>query len=66
MLTEGGAIEGNCAIGKLRMPIKPATIKMIAMTQAKMGRSIKKRDMGVTVPCQQRRLRGPSGSSEPV
>src|SRR5258708_36307530 len=40
--TAGGAMLGYCATGRLVMDSAPAIIKMIAMTQAKTGRLIKK------------------------
>ena len=39
--TVGGAISGNCATGRLRMAMTPASIRTIAITHAKMGRSMK-------------------------
>jgi hypothetical protein len=43
----GGAISGNWEIGSVRMASTPVSIRMIAMTHAKMGRSMKKRDMAL-------------------
>ena len=37
---------GYWAIGRLRIASTPASMMMMAMTQAKIGRSMKKRDMG--------------------
>jgi len=37
----GGAMAGYCATGKVMMEITPAIMMTIAMTHAKMGRSIK-------------------------
>ena len=39
--TAGGAMVGNWAIGKERIASVPASIRMIAITQAKIGRSMK-------------------------
>ncbi len=44
-VTAGGAIVGYCAIGSVRTDRNPATMMTMAMTQAKMGRSMKKRAM---------------------
>src|SRR4051794_4459239 len=38
----GGAIAGYCAIGSERMERPPANMMTIAITQAKIGRSMKK------------------------
>jgi hypothetical protein len=46
MLTLGGAMSGYCSTGRVKMPPMPASMMMIAITQAKMGRSMKIRDMG--------------------
>ena len=43
--TEGGAMLGYWATGRLKIDKVPASITMMAMTQAKIGRSMKKRDM---------------------
>ena len=40
--TAGGAMVGYCAMGSLRIASPPAIIKMMASTQAKTGRWIKK------------------------
>ncbi len=42
--TTGGAISGYCAIGKTRIAARPASTMNSAMTTAKMGRSMKKRE----------------------
>src|SRR5512138_3957927 len=39
--TVGGAMAGYCDTGKDRIEIAPAIITMMAMTHAKMGRSMK-------------------------
>ena len=44
MPTEGGAMVGYCAIGSVRMASAPASMITMAMTVAKIGRSMKKRD----------------------
>lgn|GEM_PF-4545335 len=41
----GGAMDGYCEIGRLRMEIPPASMIIMAITHAKTGRSIKKRAM---------------------
>src|SRR5580704_7208114 len=41
----GGAIVGYWAIGKVSTPTMPPSITSMARTQAKIGRSMKKRDM---------------------
>ena len=38
---------GYCSSGSVRMDIAPASMMTMAMTQAKMGRSMKKRAMAV-------------------
>src|SRR3990172_7945185 len=45
MVTVGGAISGYCAIGRMREAISPASVMMIAMTDAKIGRWMKNRDI---------------------
>ncbi len=45
MLMDGGAMLGYCETGKFSIDNMPANIIRMAMTQAKIGRSIKKRDM---------------------
>jgi hypothetical protein len=45
MLIWGAAIAGYWAIGKVTMASVPASMMRMAMTQAKMGRSMKKRGM---------------------
>jgi hypothetical protein len=42
---DGGAMLGYCDIGKPRIAITPASMITIATTHAKIGRSIKKRDI---------------------
>src|SRR3954469_16023770 len=42
---EGGAIEGYCSIGNLKMLRPPASMITIAITQAKTGLSMKYFDM---------------------
>src|SRR5260370_2191544 len=37
----GGAIVGYCAIGKVKIEAIPASIRIMAITHAKIGRSIK-------------------------
>jgi hypothetical protein len=44
MAMEGGAMGGYCEIGRVWMASPPATIKMMAMTQAKTGRFRKNLD----------------------
>src|SRR5262245_33737289 len=44
-VTTGGAISGYCAIGSTRMPASPAITMKIESTAAKIGRSMKKRDI---------------------
>ena len=41
---------GYCAIGRVNTAITPASIVMIAKTQAKIGRSMKMRDMAAPQP----------------
>ena len=48
--TAGGAMLGYCAIGKVAMDRMPASITMMASTQAKIGRSMKKRAMSWSPP----------------
>ncbi len=50
MATDGGAIVGYCSIGRVRMASAPATMITIAMTVAKIGRSMKKRDSNAGLP----------------
>jgi hypothetical protein len=47
MLTAGGAMVGYCATGKVKAEIAPASMMTMAMTQAKTGRSMKKRDSSI-------------------
>jgi len=42
--TCGRAISGYCATGKVRMASAPASMITMAMTHAKMGLSMKKRE----------------------
>ncbi len=44
MVTVGGAISGYCAIGRTCEATRPASVMMIAMTPAKIGRSMKNLD----------------------
>src|SRR6478752_7377443 len=47
-VTTGGALSGYCATGRARIAARPASTMKVAMTTAKIGRSMKKRDsMGV-------------------
>src|SRR5690606_8113713 len=48
MTTEGGATVGYCAMGRLVIATPPKTTMNSAITQAKIGLSMKKR--GMTVP----------------
>src|SRR4051794_40424608 len=43
--TVGGVTSGYCAIGKVHMATKPARVMTTEMTVAKMGRSMKKREI---------------------
>ena len=45
MVTAGGAMVGYCAIGRVKIASPPANMMTMAITQAKIGRSMKKRDM---------------------
>src|SRR5438552_4131015 len=45
IVTVGGAISGYCATGSTCEAIRPASVMMIAITAAKIGRSMKKRDI---------------------
>ena len=45
MLMAGGAMAGYCATGSVVIASVPASMMTIAMTQAKTGRSMKKRDI---------------------
>src|SRR5690554_3697557 len=45
MPTAGGATSGNWLIGRLLIESKPASMITRAITQAKIGRSIKNRDI---------------------
>src|SRR5579859_7873910 len=44
MFTAGGAIGGYCAIGRAMIARIPAMMMTMAITTAKIGRSMKKRD----------------------
>ncbi len=50
MLIVGGAMAGYCATGSVAIASAPASMMTIAMTQAKTGRSMKKRDMRRLLP----------------
>src|SRR5512142_144746 len=51
-VTTGGAISGYWAIGSARIDARPAMMKNVAMTAAKIGRSMKKREnMGGSDQC---------------
>src|SRR3982750_2224261 len=52
-VTTGGAISGYWAIGSERMAARPAMMKNVAMTTAKIGRSMKKRENMMGGPCRQ-------------
>src|SRR4051794_15956100 len=45
MLTDGGAMSGYCSIGSDRMPPIPASMVTIAITHAKIGRSMQGREI---------------------
>jgi hypothetical protein len=55
MLTVGGAISGYSAIGRVRCAINPMIVMMIASTDAKIGRSIKKREKRIRISTQELR-----------
>ena len=56
MLIVGGAMAGYCATGSVAIASAPASMMTIAMTQAKTGRSMKKRDMACRLlRCRRRR-----------
>jgi hypothetical protein len=44
MPTDGGAMAGYCRTGRVTTETTPAIMTMMAMTHAKMGLSMKKRD----------------------
>ena len=46
----GGAMSGYCSIGRVAIAPMPASITMMASTQAKIGRSMKMRDMAYPPP----------------
>src|SRR5690349_18830050 len=53
IVTVGGAISGYCAIGRICEAMTPASAMMIAMTLAKIGRWMKKREkLPIDVPRQ--------------
>jgi hypothetical protein len=45
--TAGGAMVGYCSIGRLVAAMPPASMVTMAMTQAKTGRSMKKRESNI-------------------
>jgi hypothetical protein len=49
-LIVGGAISGYCATGRLTKLTSPSSTMMIETTEAKIGRSMKKCDMGNAAP----------------
>src|SRR5712691_4276989 len=55
IVTVGGAISGYCATGNTCQATSPASVMMIAMTEAKIGRSMKNRDMAPCLLCGRRR-----------
>src|SRR6185503_9227793 len=65
IVTVGGAISGYCATGRIRELMIPASAMMIAMTVAKIGRSMKKREKLPIVPLRQR-FGGSVGGARPV
>ncbi len=62
IVTVGGEISGYCEIGSTREATSPAMTKMMAMTDAKIGRAMKKRD--ITCFLQEPRTR-PSPAPQP-
>ena len=46
----GGTMSGNCASGNVRIDTKPASMVMMAMTMATMGRRTKNSAMGYRAP----------------
>src|SRR5947208_1973660 len=50
MLTCGGAMSGYWATGRKAIDRAPASMITMAMTQAKIGRSMKKRDIALRPP----------------
>ena len=46
----GGAISGYCAIGRRMNETPPRMMKMIDSTEAKIGRSMKKREIFIARP----------------
>jgi hypothetical protein len=63
---DGGATGGYCAIGNCVMDTAPITMMNSAMTQAKMGRSMKKLAMARTSSAAGRRCRGGLGRGRPA
>src|SRR6266853_1873907 len=55
IVTVGGAISGYCATGNTWKATSPASVMMIAMTDAKIGRSMKNRDMAALLCGRSRR-----------
>ena len=49
-VTTGGAMRGNCAIGKVGMHTRPARVTMIDATAAKIGR-LRKNSITRGAPC---------------
>ena len=58
IVTAGGAIVGYCAIGRVRSGMPPASMMTIAITQAKTGRSMKKRAISMPVTVAERSAAG--------
>jgi hypothetical protein len=50
MAIEGGAMGGYCDMGRLKIASPPATMRMMAMTQAKTGRFRKNLDNIAILP----------------
>src|SRR5882724_5081933 len=63
MVTAGGAMIGYCEIGRRVIEMMPAMLMISAITQATIGRSMKKRDsdMGAGALRGRRRCRGRGG-----
>src|ERR1051326_6134067 len=51
ILTAGGAMLGYCSIGNVVIESAPAIIMTIAITHAKTGRSMKKREIDTSASC---------------
>jgi hypothetical protein len=47
--TVGGVISGNWAIGRVRIAARPPIVMIIEITEAKIGRSMQKRESMVAV-----------------